>query len=267
MTADPARHKSSAPAQADLPVGSLRNIPTQGLEPLAGFAPAFINGLPGCALMAPRLSFIQSLNPMSNPALQRESLSMTETLELPPPGTATYADLEALPERYTGELIAGTLYAQAQPASPHQRAASQLSIQIGGAFDAANAGPKGPGGWWILHEPELHFGADVLVPDLVGWRRQRMPVMPKVPWFELVPDWLCEVASPSTYRYDRSIKLERYRQAGVAYVWLVDTEARGIEVLKLSCAAWTLVGHYFGEEPIALEPFAATPIACADLWL
>lgn len=192
---------------------------------------------------------------------------MTDILELPPPGMASYADLEALPERYTGELIDGTLYAQAQPASPHQRAASQIGIQVGSAFDAATGGPQRPGGWWILHEPELHFGADVLVPDVVGWRRERMPVMPKVPWFDLVPDWLCEVASPSSYRYDRSIKLERYRQSGVGHVWLVDPEARGIEVLRLSAEGWALVGHYFGEAAASLEPFAVVPIELADLWL
>jgi Uma2 family endonuclease len=192
---------------------------------------------------------------------------MTDTLELPPPGKATYADLEALPEHYTGELIDGTLYAQAQPASPHQRAATRLGVLLGQAFDREPAGPDGPGGWWLLDEPELHFGADVLVPDIAGWRRERMPRMPRVPYFDLAPDWLCEVVSPSTEQLDRGLKLQIYHRAGVSHVWLVEPLARRIEVLRRSAEGWLLAATHFGEAEAGIEPFAAVPLLLAELWL
>ncbi len=206
---------------------------------------------------------------MSAPATQREIPSMIDTLELPSPGLATYADLEALPERYVGEIIDGTLYAQARPASPHARVASHLGALVHVAFDRAPGGPEGgpPGGWWILDEPELHFGADVLVPDIAGWRRERMPVLEAKPWFTEAPDWLCEVTSPATARFDRSLKLDRYHRAGVGHVWLVAPPARHIEVFRWSQEGWLLVADHFGEEVVGIEPFAALPLALGDLWL
>jgi Uma2 family endonuclease len=193
---------------------------------------------------------------------------MTDTLELPPPGQATYADLEALPAHYVGQIIDGTLHAQARPASRHAKAASRLGARLNVAFEREPGDDgAGPGGWWILDEPELHFGADVLVPDIAGWRRERMPEIPDVPWFELPPDWLCEVASPSTERLDRGPKLDIYRRAGVQQVWLVEPLARRIEVLRWSEEGWLLVGHYFGEEQVCIEPFEALPLTLVELLL
>jgi Uma2 family endonuclease len=192
---------------------------------------------------------------------------MTDTLELPPPGQATYADLEALPERYVGQLIDGTLYAQAQPAYPHQRAVTRLGVLLGQPFDREPGGPVGPGGWCFIYEPELHFGADVLVPDIAGWRRERMPQVPNVPWSDLAPDWLCEVASPSTRKLDRSLKLERYHRAGVGHVWLVEPDDRFIVVYRRAEEGWLLVGHNTGEDEPRIEPFEAMPLTLAELWL
>jgi Uma2 family endonuclease len=193
---------------------------------------------------------------------------MSDTLELPPPGQATYADLEALPERYVGEIIDGTLHAQARPASPHARAASQLGARLLVAFDGPlDPAGSAPGGWWLLDEPELHFGADVLVPDIAGWRRERLPSIPDVPWFELAPDWVCEVASPSTPHLDRSLKLQRYHRAGVDHVWLVEARDRFIEVYRRAVEGWLLVGNHFDAEVVGIEPFQALPLKLAELWL
>jgi len=205
---------------------------------------------------------------MSVTAPRRGLPPMTDTLELPPPGQATYVDLEALPERYIGELIDGTLHAQARPASPHGHAALALGASLRVACGRRQgAGGGQPGGWWFLPEPELHFGADVLVPDLAGWHRERVPVLPKAPWLDLVPDWLCEVASPSTARVDRGLKLERYHRVGVGHVWLVDPLARRIEVYRHSPEGWLLMGNHFDDEVVGLEPFAALPLELAELWL
>jgi Uma2 family endonuclease len=205
---------------------------------------------------------------MSVPAPKREHAAMTDTLELPPPGEATYADLEALPERYVGEIIAGTLYAQARPAYPHGNAA----LAIGASLRVACGRRRGidggqPDGWWFLPEPELHFGLDVLVPDIAGWRRERMPEIPDVPWTDLAPDWLCEVASPSTEQLDRGPKLQIYHRAGVSHVWLVEPLARRIEVLRRSAEGWLLVATHLGEAEAGIEPFAAVPLLLAELWL
>ncbi|HYO70750.1 MAG TPA: Uma2 family endonuclease, partial [Archangium sp.] len=143
---------------------------------------------------------------------------------------ATYADLEALPANMVGELIAGELYASPRPATPHVVAASRLGGELIGPFDR---GRGGPGGWLLLDEPELHFGEDVLVPDLCGWRRERMPRPPRTAAITLAPDWVCEVLSPSTRALDRAVKLPVFAREGVRNVWLVDAEARTLEVLRL----------------------------------
>jgi Uma2 family endonuclease len=205
---------------------------------------------------------------MVNRAAVRETIRMTTTLELPPPGAATYADLEALPERFIGELIEGTLYAQARPASRHARAASALGSRLFAGFDGTGGVEGGPpGGWWILFEPELHFAADVLVPDIAGWRREQMPAMQAQPWFTEVPDWVCEVLSPGAAERDRTLKLTRYHERGVGHVWLVNPEARHVEAFAHTEAGWLLVGNYFDDAVVSLPPFQALPIGLGELWL
>jgi Uma2 family endonuclease len=126
--------------------------------------------------------------------------------------TATYDDILALPENVVGELVAGELHVSPRPAVPHAVVASTIGMDVGSWFQR---GRGGPGGWWILDEPELHFGADVLVPDLAGWRRERMSAPPSGAAIELPPDWVCEVLSPSTVRFDRTAKLAVYARVGV----------------------------------------------------
>src|SRR5688572_26942520 len=124
---------------------------------------------------------------------------------------ATYADLEALPDNVIGQIVDGELYASPRPAMPHAITASTMVMDLGSPFQR---GRGGPGGWWIVAEPELHFGNDVVVPDLAGWRVERMPRPPMTPAIELAPDWLCEVLSPSTQVLDRGPKLRLYARVG-----------------------------------------------------
>ena len=205
---------------------------------------------------------------MASPAAARETLLMSTPLELPLPGRATYADLEALPERYLGELIGGTLHAKARPALPHALAASALGAFLFGAFNRRQGEEGGPpGGWWILDEPELHFGSDVLVPDIAGWRRERLPQIPAEPWMELAPDWVCEVSSPATWQLDRTVKLDTYFTQGVGHVWFVEPSTRRIEVLRHTAEGWLLVANHFHEEVVGIEPFAGVPLALEALWV
>ncbi len=176
---------------------------------------------------------------------------------------ATYADLEALPEHVVGELIAGELHVSPRPASAHTVAASVLGIALGGPF---YLGQGGPGGWVLLDEPELHLGQDVLVPDLAGWRRERMPRPPRTAAFTLAPDWVCEVLSPSTTTMDRAIKLPVYAREGVRHVWFLDPEVRLLEVFRLEGAHYSLRVTHTGTARVRAEPFEALELALAALW-
>lgn len=176
----------------------------------------------------------------------------------------TYADIEALPEHLTGEIVDGELIVSPRPSPPHILTASALGVFLGGPFQY---GMNGPGGWWILDEPELHLGPDVLVPDLAGWRRERMPAMPDSAWFEIAPDWVCEVLSPSTVRVDRVKKLSSYARERVAHVWLVDPVARLLEVFRLEGEVWLrTAAHGPAEEPVRIEPFEAVALDLGLLW-
>jgi Uma2 family endonuclease len=176
---------------------------------------------------------------------------------------ATYADLCDLPERLVGEIIAGRLVTHPRPAPRHARAYSSLGFKVGSAFDD---GVGGPGGWWILDEPELHLDADILVPDLAGWRRERMPRFPETAWFELPPDWVCEILSPSTAKLDRAEKLPIYARHGVGHAWLVDPDARTLEVFERSGGHWLLLGVLVNDDAVAQPPFDAISFGLSALW-
>ena len=179
------------------------------------------------------------------------------------PRRARYEDLCSLPDNVVGEIIAGELHTHPRPAPRHAVAASAIGIEIGSPF---HRGRDGPGGWWILDEPELHLGEDILVPDLAGWRRGRMPKLPATAWFELAPDWVCEVLSPATARVDRMAKMPRYATNDVAYCWLIDPDARTLEAFKLSDGQWLLLASFVDEADVAAEPFDAVSFPLAALW-
>lgn len=179
------------------------------------------------------------------------------------PRYATYEDLFDLPENVVGEIIAGELHTHPRLAPAHARASSALGIKVGSLFDQGG----GPGGWWILDEPELHLGSDILVPDLAGWRRARLPTLPKTAWFEVPPDWTCEVLSPATARTDRVLKLPRYAAAGIAHCWLVDPDDRTLEAYANQDGRWLLLGTWGSTDQAAIDPFAAVTIDLSGLWV
>ena len=177
-----------------------------------------------------------------------------------------YAELEALPEGVTGEIINGRLYAQPRPATPHALAESSLNGEL---YSPYHRGRGGPGGWWILVEPEIHFIRDteVLVPDLGGWRRERMPRLPNDQRIEVVPDWVCEILSPSTARKDRMTKMPVYAGYGVAYLWLVDPLAQTLEAFALREGRWTVIGLFQEQELASVEPFQDIALELGALWM
>ncbi|MDR2215181.1 MAG: Uma2 family endonuclease [Nevskiaceae bacterium] len=179
------------------------------------------------------------------------------------PRSTTYDDLIALPENRVGEIIEGTLYSQPRPASKHARSNSALGGELFPRFDK---GDGGPGGWWILTEPELHLGENILVPDLAGWRRERMPVYPDVAWFELAPDWICEILSPSTARLDRTRKMPIYAAAGVQHLWLIDPDLRTLEAYENQQGRWAVLGAHADQEQVRVPPFDAVALELSGLW-
>lgn len=177
---------------------------------------------------------------------------------------ATYEDIEALPVGWVGEIIADELYASPRPASRHLHVASRLGSLLMLPFDL---GRGGPGGWCFLDEPELHLGNDILVPDLAGWRRERMAEPPDAPWVTLAPDWVCEVLSPSTRLMDRARKLPLYQREGVSHAWLIDPERYTLEVYRNDHERWRRVGLHEGSAVVRAEPFEAVPLELRLLWL
>jgi len=185
------------------------------------------------------------------------------------PTRATYADVDLVPENMVGEIINGELVVSPRPAPKHARAATALSSSIFGGFDGPAGAPDG-GGWWILFEPELHLSGDAYVPNIAGWRRERLQELPDTAHFDLAPDWVCEVLSPSTQRRDRMGKLPAYAHEGVAWAWLVDPISRHVEVYRLDHDHWVLEGTW-GEghadaSAVRLPPFEALAIDLSRWW-
>ena len=177
-----------------------------------------------------------------------------------------YDQLRSLPETVTGEILNGQLHTQPRPTGPHGRVMTGLDRRIGRGYDD---GDGGPGGWWIFIEPEIHFVRDteVCVPDLAGWRRERMPEIPQGHRFEVVPDWICEILSPSTASKDREIKMRIYAHYGVRYAWLVDPERRTLETFELRKGAWVAVDRFRGDDAVSAAPFDAVAIALDEIWV
>ena len=189
-------------------------------------------------------------------------MSTTRTAQQLPP-RATYQDVLDAPAHLVAEIIDGTLSTHPRPAMPHARASSVLGRKIGGPFDD---GAGGPGGWWIIFEPELHLDDDIVVPDLAGWRRERMPEYPQTASVTLAPDWVCEVLSASTRRHDLHSKRPIYAQAGVRHLWLVDPTDRMLEAFELRDGQWVLIAMAKDDDPVSIRPFDAITFSLADLW-
>jgi len=177
---------------------------------------------------------------------------------------ANYADIEALPEHVTGELIDGVLYTQARPGGPHVIVASGLGSLLDGKFGFDSDGPET---WFFIVEPELHLGADVLVPDLAGFRIERLPPSARRgAFFTVVPDWVCEVASPSTSIRDRRIKAPVYARCGVEHLWLVEPIEGRVEAYERLDARWVVAGTWDDDADARIPPFDAAEIDLARLW-
>jgi Uma2 family endonuclease len=179
------------------------------------------------------------------------------------PRRATYADLEAVPPHLVAEIIDGALITMPRPRLRHAVSYSSLGVLLGGPFQF---GIGGPGGWWILDEPEVHLGDDVVVPDVAGWRWERMPEVPDEAFATMAPDWVCEILSPSTEKIDRGPKSAIYARNGVKHLWFLDVGSRALETYELIAGAWQPLAEYRGSALVAAPPFGEVPLQLGLLW-
>ena len=177
--------------------------------------------------------------------------------------SATYADLEALPPHLVGEILFGRLITHPRPTRRHGGATSSLGAVV---TTAHQFGADGPGGWIFVDEPELHLGPHVVVPDVAGWRRERMTEPADQAWFEIAPDWVCEALSPRTEKYDKGDKRRIYSTYRVEHLWFLDPRARSLEVFRRQEQDWLLTHTFFENEQVKAPPFAEHEFSLGLLW-
>lgn len=181
------------------------------------------------------------------------------------PQPATYQDVLDAPPHKVAQVIDGVLHVHPRPAPRHARASSKIGAKLMAAFDEDDGGLEG--GWWILDEPELHIGSHIIVPDIAGWRRERMPQFPETAYFTIPPDWVCEVLSPSTRQIDLIRKRRIYGEFGVSHLWFVDPEARTLEAFALVDGRWQLIAALSEADAVSVPPFDAISFALDALWV
>lgn len=177
---------------------------------------------------------------------------------------ATRADLDDLPPTWRGEVLDGELYAFPRPGAAHADIESSVGMDLKGPFQR---GRGGPGGWWILTEPGIQLPrAAEVSPDLAGWRRPRLPALPRRGPIDVAPDWACEILSPGTRSYDMLIKRPFYADIGISHLWYIDPDARTLTVSRLEGGRWVELGVYGGEQAVRAEPFEAIEIPLEPWW-
>ncbi|NLJ27076.1 MAG: Uma2 family endonuclease [Deltaproteobacteria bacterium] len=176
---------------------------------------------------------------------------------------AAYEDLFSIPENMTGEIINGELVVTPRPSRKHIYTATALGGEV---IPPYQFGRGGPGGWIILMEPEIGLGEHILVPDLAGWKEERFPDEEPHNWISVVPDWICEVLSPSTLKRDKMEKMPIYARRGVPYFWLIDPVAETLDVFRLEHGNWMVAGLYVEDAKVRAEPFTEIEINLSDLW-
>ncbi len=163
-----------------------------------------------------------------------------------------------------GEVIDGVLYAMTRPRARHQHILGRITRLVSGPYDHDHTGP---GGWWILPEPGIELPrAPEISPDVAGWRRERLPTLPTDGAITVVPDWVCEVLSPRTRRYNLTVKRPFYAEVGVAWMWLVDLEAMVLTVHRNADGAWVDAGTFADDTEARAAPFSDVSIDVRAWW-
>lgn len=176
----------------------------------------------------------------------------------------TLADLEALPLGVKGEIIEGVLYTMTRPRAVHQRTSTSIGGDLQGPFDK---GRGGPGGWWILVEPGIELpNTPEIAPDVAGWRKERLLTLPADAAITVVPDWVCEILSPTTRRHNLLVKKPYYAKIGVRHLWMIDRDARTVTAHRLLDGLWVEIGVYGDETDARIDPFGEVALDVASWW-
>jgi Uma2 family endonuclease len=175
----------------------------------------------------------------------------------------TWEDIVHLPEHEQPEIVGGKPYYRAGPRNHHGRTLARLTAKV-----VAADSPGLLDGWWICGEATVRLTPHQIVcPDLVGWRRSRLPELPNDWPCDIRPDWVCEVLSPSNAWYDRGPKAQAYAEAGIPWYWLVDPVERTVEVYEQRGGQWSLLGCHTDGALLPLPPFDDLQVAVGDLFV
>lgn len=183
------------------------------------------------------------------------------------PKLASYADLRALPDGVKGEVLGGDIVTEPAPLPQHSNAQGAARSLLGRPLHDDD-GRGGPGGWWIFVEVDVALGPhDIVRPDISGWRRERLVRPGKVRPIDVVPDWVCEVVSPSSAARDRVTKRNLYARCGIPFYWLIDPEARVLEALALRDGVWVETGVFDESATARIAPFEVVELEVGRLFL
>lgn len=180
---------------------------------------------------------------------------------------ATYDDLLHLPRDVKAEVLGGMIVEPPSPLPRHAKVQGAMRRFVGGPFDDDD-GRGGPGGWWIFLEVDVRFSPhDIVRPDLVGWKRERL----HDPWdtrpIDVVPDWVCEILSPSNQAHDRIAKRRLYAEHGVSFFWLVDPAIGTLEAFRLNDEKqWVDASAYDSTATARIAPFEAVELELARIF-
>ncbi len=179
---------------------------------------------------------------------------------------AKYQDIIDLPANLRGEILFGQLHTSPRPSPTHQKAMLKMAFRLEGKWGEDSSGSES-GTWVFLTEPELHLDRHIIVPDIAAWKAYRVgSSFYEKAAIKLVPDWVCEIQSPSTASLDRVAKSRVYHQLKISYYWLLDPVAMTLEVMKYSKPGWTQTGSYCDNDKVKAEPFADLELSLNWFW-
>ena len=178
------------------------------------------------------------------------------------PHRVTYQYVLDAPTHQVAEIVDGTLYVNLRPPTLQALAKTRLAAGLGHAFCFGRGGPDR---WWIMHEPERCLGEDILVPDVAGWRRERLPRIPETWDAVIASDWVCETMADSTRDLDLNCKRPVYACPEIPHLWPVEPTDRTLEVFKLHEGQWLLIASA-KDDPVSIRPFDASIFSLGNLW-